>query len=143
MPTTEQVNIENTAVEFIQKSHIISVDTIYDINQRWSLGAKYAHRLGQVSQERLNPEFFDSNANLYVLRADWHFVHRWDMLVEVRMLDLPDAEDRRSGLLFGMYRHLGKNFKFGLGYNFTDFSDDLTDLDFDSQGLFINLIAKM
>jgi len=143
VPTTEQVNVANTAVEFIQKSHIISIDTIHDLSQRWSIGAKYAHRLGQLSLDRVNPEFFDSNANLYVLRADWHFVHRWDMLVEARMLDLPEAQDRRSGVLFGIYRHLGKNFKFGLGYNFTDFSDDLTDLDFDSQGVFLNLIAKM
>jgi hypothetical protein len=65
------------------------------------------------------------------------------VLIEGRMLDLPDAQDRRSGALLGFYRHLGKNFKFGVGYNFTDFSDDLTDLDYDSQGFFINLIAKM
>jgi hypothetical protein len=143
MPTTDQVTVQNTAVEFIQKSHILSFDTIYDLTQRWSLGGKYAYRLGQVSQERENPEFFDSRASLYVLRADWHFVHRWDALIEARMLDLPDAQDRRSGALLGIYRHLGKNFKFGVGYNFTDFSDDLTDLDFDSQGFFINLIAKM
>jgi flagellar motor protein MotB len=142
-PTTEQVTVENTAVEFIQKSHIFAIDTIYDLSQRWSIGGKYAYRLGQLSLDRLNPEFFDSNASLYVLRADWHFVNRWDMLIEARMLDLPEAQDRRSGMLFGLYRHIGKNFKFGLGYNFTDFSDDLTDLDFDSQGLFINLIAKM
>ena len=59
------------------------------------------------------------------------------------MLELPEAQDRRSGALFGIYRHIGKNFKFGVGYNFTDFSDDLTDLDFDSQGLFINLVGKI
>jgi hypothetical protein len=29
-----------------------------------------------------------------------------------------------------------------VGYNFTDFSDDLTDLDFDSQGLFVNIVGK-
>lgn len=143
VPTADQVTVENTAVEFIQKSHIVSIDTIYDLTQRWSLGGKYAYRLGQVSQDRENPEFFDSRASLYVLRADWHFIHRWDALIEARMLDLPDAQDRRSGALLGIYRHLGKNFKFGVGYNFTDFSDDLTDLDYDSQGFFINLIAKI
>ncbi len=33
--------------------------------------------------------------------------------------------------------------KVGVGYNFTTFSDDLTDLDYDSQGVFINLIGKI
>jgi len=142
-PTTEQVTIKNTAVEFIQRSHIFAIDTIYDLSKRWSLGGKYAYRLGQLSLDRVNPQFFDSNASLYVIRADWHFVHRWDMLLEARMLDVAQAQDKRSGMLFALYRHIGKNFKFGMGYNFTDFSDDLTDLDFDSQGVFINLIAKM
>jgi len=143
VPTTEQVNVQNTAVEYIQKSHILSLDTVYDISKRWSLGGKYAYRLGQLSQQRIDPEFFDSRASLYVLRADWHFVHRWDLLLETRMLDLPDAGDTRSGALFGIYRHVGKHLKLGVGYNFSDFSDDLTDQDFDSQGYFINLIGKI
>ena len=96
-----------------------------------------------MSQDRVDPEFFDSRASLYILRADWHFVHKWDALIEARMLDLPDAEDRRSGALLGLYRHVGRNLKFGVGYNFTDFSDDLTDLSFDSQGMFINVIGKI
>jgi hypothetical protein len=143
VPTTDQVTVENTAVEFIQKSHITSIDTIYDLNKHWTLGAKYAYRLGQVSQQRVNPEFFDSRASLYVLRADWHFIHQWDALIEARQLDLPDAQDSRSGALLALYRHLGKNIKFGVGYNFTDFSDDLTDLDYDSKGFFVNLIMKI
>ena len=63
--------------------------------------------------------------------------------MEARLLDLPDAQDRRSGSLFGIYRHIGENLKFGIGYNFTNFSDDLTDLSFDSQGVFINLVGKI
>jgi hypothetical protein len=31
----------------------------------------------------------------------------------------------------------------GLGYNFTDFSDDLTQLNFVHQGLFLNLTGSM
>jgi len=143
VPTRDQVRVTNTAAEFIQKSHIFSVDSSYDISRRWTLGAKYAYRLGQLSLDRQDPEFFDSRASLYVLRADWHFVNRWDLLIEGRMLDLPDAQDRRSGALVGLYRHLGKHLKAGVGYNFTDFSDDLTQLDYDSQGVFLNVIGKL
>ncbi|MFC6632838.1 OmpA family protein [Microbulbifer taiwanensis] len=143
VPTRDQVTVTNTSAEFIQKSHIFSVDASYDVSRRWTLGAKYAYRLGQLSLDRQDPEFFDSRASLYVVRADWHFVNRWDLLIEGRMLDLPDAQDSRSGALIGLYRHMGKHLKVGVGYNFTDFSDDLTQLDYDSQGVFLNVIGKL
>ena len=142
-PLSGQVVGASSPIDFIQKSHILSFDAIYDLTQRWSIGGKYAYRLGQLAQDRLDPEFFDSRASLYVLRADWHFTHRWDAMIEGRLLDLPDAQDRKSGFLVGMYRHIGDNLKVGVGYNFTDFTDDLTDLDYDSQGVFLNFVGKM
>ena len=60
-----------------------------------------------------------------------------------RLLDLPEAQDRRAGTLWALYRHVGKNLKFGVGYNFTDFSDDLTDLSYDHQGVFVNVIGQL
>ncbi len=143
LPSASQVTIANTAAEFIQKSHIVSVDSLYDLTPRWSVGGKYAYRHGQVSMDRVNPEFFASRASLYILRADWHVVRHWDALIEGRMLDLPDAQDRRSGALLGIYRHLGDNVKLGAGYNFTTFSDDLTDLTYDNHGIFVNLVGKI
>jgi hypothetical protein len=32
--------------------------------------------------------------------------------------------------------------KFGIGYNFTDFSDDLTLLDYEHEGWFLNAVGK-
>ena len=143
MPSAEQVTIENTAVEFIQKSHIFSVDMLYDLTPRWTIGGKYAYRLGQVAQDRVNPEFFDSRASLYIVRVDWHVVRHWDAVAEARLLDLPDAGDSRNGALLAVYRHLNDNIKLGAGYNFAEFSDDLTDLSYDNQGIFINLVGKI
>ena len=143
LPSADQVTVANTAAEYIQKSHILSADMTYDLTSRWSVGGKYAYRRGELSMDRVDPEFFESNAHLYVLRADWHFLHRWDALIEGRMLDLPEAGDQRSGMLLGIYRHVGQNMKVGMGYNFTDFSDDLTDLDYDSEGYFINIVGKI
>lgn len=143
LPTADQVTVNNTSTEFIQKSHILSVDAIYDLTRRWSIGGKYAYRLGQISQDREDPEFFDSRASLYVARIDWHFIRKWDATLEGRLLDLPDAEDSKSGVLTAIYRHLNDNVKFGVGYNFSTFSDDLTDLDYDHEGAFINLVGKI
>jgi lipopolysaccharide assembly outer membrane protein LptD (OstA) len=142
VPATDQVTGTNTVSDFVQRSHIVSADAMYDLTPRWTVGGKYGFRYGQVATDRENPEFFDSRAHLFVLRTDWHFIHRWDALIEGRMLDLPDARDRRIGMLVGIYRHLGNHIKIGVGYNFSDFSDDLTELDYKHQGLFINVIGK-
>jgi len=143
LPTVDQVTIENTAVDFIQKSNIISLDMTYDLTQDWSLGGKYGHRVGKLAYDRVDPVFFENNAYLYVLRADWHLVNKWDWVIEARSLRQPDIGDSRSGMLTGFYRQMGKHVKFGVGYNFTDFSDDLTDLDYDSKGWFINVVGKI
>ena len=143
VPTTDQLTLKNTAAEFVQKSHIGSVDLTYDLTANWSIGGKYAYRLGEVSFDRDNPQFFDNRASLYVLRADWRLLDKWEVLMETRMLSLPDLEEQRMGSLFAVSRYMGDHFKVGVGYNFTDFSSDLTDLSFDHSGVFLNLVGAM
>jgi len=142
LPAADQVTVANTAVEYIQKSNIVSLDITYDLTSRWSIGAKYGHREGEVALDRVDPVFFANSADLYIARVDWHFVHKWDLMLEGRKLSQPDIGDSRSGALVGLYRQMGNHVRFGAGYNFTDFSDDLTDLDYDSQGWFVNLVGK-
>jgi flagellar motor protein MotB len=141
LPTTDQLGVTGTPVDYIQKSRIASVDLTYDLTPRWSVGGKYAYRMGQVSLDRVNPVFFDNTAHLAILRVDWRFLKDWEGMAEVRALDLPDVEQRRSGALAAVYRYFGKHLKAGVGYNFTDFSDDLTDLSYDHQGAFVNAIG--
>jgi len=141
VPTTGQVGLQNTAAEFLQKSHIAALDLTYDLTANWSLGGKYAYRLGQESLDRVHPNFFDNAAQLAVLRVDWRFLRQWESLAEVRTLYLPDVSQRRRGALAAIYHHIGKNLKAGVGYNFTDFSDDLTDLKYNHKGVFLNLIG--
>lgn len=143
VPTTEQVTPQNTAAEFIQKSHVAAIDATYDLTHRWSIGGKYAYRLGQVSIDRDSHQFFDNRAHLYIVRTDLEFGQHWEGLVEGRMLDMTDLNERRNGALVGVYRYLGDHVKMGVGYNFTDFSEDLTDLSFTHQGAFINVIGAL
>ncbi len=143
VPTTDQITLKDTASEFIQKSSIASFDWTYDIKPRWSIGGKYAYRVSEVSLDRENPQFFDNGAQLYVLRADWEFKDDWEALVEGRLLDMSDIGDKRSGALLVVSRYFGHHVKLGVGYNFTDFSDDLTDLSFDHQGAFLTLTGAM
>lgn len=139
----EQVSTGNNNTDFIQRSHILSLDATYDLNERWSIGGKYAFKRGELALDRVDPTYFKSDTQLLVLRADMHIVNDWDLLIEGRVLDAISAEDRRSGFLAALYWHMNRNVKLGGGYNFTDFSDDLTDLSFDDEGFFINIIGKM
>jgi len=141
VPTTDQVVFVSTPAEFIQKSHIAAFDLTYDINAAWSIGGKYAYRLGQVSLDRVNTQFFDNGAHLGIVRGDWRFRKGWESLAELRLLDLPDVDQRRAGALLAVYRYFGEHLKAGVGYNFTDFSEDLTDLSYRHQGVFINLVG--
>jgi flagellar motor protein MotB len=141
VPTTDQLGFQNIASEFLQKSHIAALDLTYDLTANWSVGGKYAYRLGQESLDRVHPNFFDNPARLAVLRVDWRFFRQLDCLAEVRTLELPNVNQRRRGALAAIYHQIGKNLKAGVGYNFTDFSDDLTDLKYNHEGVFLNLIG--
>jgi hypothetical protein len=143
VPTTDQVTLNNTPAQFIQKSHVASLDVTYDLTRSWSIGGKYAYRLAQVSLDRSNPDFFDNNAHLFILRTDYRFLEKWEGSVEGRLLDLTDLNERRGGAALTLYRYLGDHFKVGVGYNFTDFSDDLTDLSYDHHGVFFNVVGSM
>ena len=143
MPTAGQVGAQNVATQFLQKTHVAAVDVTYDLSSTLTLGAKYAYRLGQVSLDREDPVFFDNNANLYVLRGDYRFRENWEVLVEGRLLDMPDLGESKAGALAAVSRYVGDHVKVGLGYNFTDFSDDLTDLSFDHQGFFLNVTGSL
>ena len=141
VPSTDQVGQDNTSSQFLQKSHIASIDLTYDLTPSWTLGGKYAYRLSQVSVDRDDPDYFDNDAHLYILRLDWRFLKNWESSLEGRMLDLSDLDERRAGALFTLYRYFGDHFKVGVGYNFTDFSEDLTDLSYDHHGVFLNVIG--
>ncbi|HKQ97474.1 MAG TPA: OmpA family protein [Candidatus Polarisedimenticolia bacterium] len=142
-PTTGQVGALNTPSGFIQKSRIASVDMTWDLSANWSIGGKYAYRLGQVSLDRVDPVFFDNTAHLMVLRIDWRFLENWEGMAEGRVLDFTDMTQRRTGALGAVYRYFGKHLKAGVGYSFTDFSDDLTDLGYDHKGAFFNVVGSM
>jgi hypothetical protein len=106
-----------------------------------SVGAKYAQRFGELRDTRVDGDWYSSRADLWVVRGDLHLVHEWDMLIEGRRLSVHEARDSRTGMLAAIYRHLNAHVKMGVGYNFTDFSDDLTDLSYRSRGPFVNILS--
>jgi hypothetical protein len=143
LPTADQVTLQDTAAQYVQRSHVAALDVTYDLCVHWSVGGKFAYRLGQMSIDRVNPQFFDNRAQLSILRVDWRFRADWEGMIEGRVLNMPDISERRSGILAAFYRQVGQHVKAGLGYNFTSFSDDLTDLSFKHHGVFMNVVGAL
>jgi hypothetical protein len=141
LPPPEQLSVTDDLLDFAQRSHIVSIDGTYDVVPWLSVGGKYGERLGQLRDTRVGGAWFSSRADLYIVRGDVHFIRQWDALLEARELRVYEADDRRAGYLVAIYRHVGNHMKLGAGYNFTDFSDDLTDLSYRSRGPFLNILG--
>lgn len=142
LPSPGQTLNNTQANTYAQQSHVLSIDTTYDLNQWVSVGGKYALRTGQLKDTTIPGPWFDSQAQLIIGRLDIHVVSEWDASGEVRSLDASTAKSAQTGVLVGLYRHVGDNFKIGGGYNFTHYTEDLTNLSANNRGFFVNAVGK-
>jgi hypothetical protein len=83
----------------------------------------------------------DSTTNFAAVSARYDLAGQWHALAAYRWLDVKRGGST-SGALVGLDRDIGRNFRIGVGYSFTGFSDDLTDFDKDHKGWFINLTGR-
>lgn len=143
LPSPAQVNQLGLNLDYAQRSTIAAVDGTYQLTPRLEVGAKVAYRIGELRPSRdASAPWFDSRALFLAVRADYRVVKEWDVVLEARRLSVAETDDARTGGLVAVYRHLGDNVKIGAGFNFTDFSDDLSDLSYDDRGFFLNVIGK-
>ena len=143
LPSSAQITATGASVDFAQRSHVFAVDGSYDLNGWLTVGGKYAYRLSELRASRdPSAPWFDSRSSFVAGRVDVRFVEGWELLGEVRRLRVVEADDERTGGLVAVYRQIGDHVKLGAGYNFTDFSDDLTDLSFNEDGVFINILGQ-
>ena len=126
-----------------QRVHVLSAEALYSLNRYWEVGAKIAWKEGQMRTFRDRGEWHDSSMLLTVVRARRHVIREWDALAEYRILHDRKGNNRRQGVLVGMYRQFGDQLEMGVGYNFTDFSDDIRDASYNRRGWFIDLIGKL
>jgi hypothetical protein len=143
LPSPAQVTAYNLPIDYAQRSKIGAVDATYQVTPRLAIGGKVAVRIGELRMSRDDSQpWFDSKAVFWAVRADYEVIRRWDLLAEVRKLSVTTAQDSQLGALLAVYRHLGPNVKVGAGYNFTDYSDDLSDLSHRNHGFFFNVVGK-
>ena len=138
LPSQGQLTLRND-----ERSAVVSLEGLYDVTKRIGLGGKYAYKLAALRAERDGGPWFRTQTHLGVVRARFHVIKSWDLVGEYRMLAVTEAADVRHGPMVAIYRHIKENFKVGVGYSFTDFDDDLTNLDYNSHGWFVNFVGKL
>ncbi len=127
--------------QYDQRSQIVSFEGIYKLDQHWEFAGKLARREGEVRMGRGTGVWLDSATTFGAVQARYELRAKWHALGEYRRLDVKDG-GARQGFLVGVDRDLSKNFRIGAGYNFTEFSDDLTDFGYDHKGWFLNLSGR-
>lgn len=124
------------------KAHILSLEGIYELTQRLDIGGKYAFRTEEYRAGRGEGDWYNSKLDLYAVRLNYEVIKSWYAFGEYHILrDITD-DSYEHGALLGVYKEVQENLKVGVGYNFTEFDDDLSDLDYSAKGWFINVIGK-
>ena len=125
-----------------EKSLVASVEASYQLNQRWEIGGKIAHKKGQLRTDRNAGDWSKNDATLAAARVRYHMTKNWDAMAQYHWLNSEESQDTQHGAMIAVDRHIGKNLKIGIGYNFTDFDDDLRSNNGTAEGWFVNLVGK-
>ena len=83
LPGADQANVDGDVNGPKQCSHILTMALSHDLNQQFTLGAKYGLRIREEAPRGTDP-FVRSTAHLGVVRMDYHVVHNWDIMAEAR-----------------------------------------------------------
>lgn len=141
--------------DFDQRTRIASIEATYELNPNWEVAGKLARRNTSTRLQRGTGEWFSNDATYAAGQVRWHIGDRglgsdgqakdlwsgWSVLGEYRMLKV-ERDGIKKGALFSLDKDVSENMRFGLGYNFTDFSSDLTQLSFKYKGWFLNAVAR-
>ncbi len=125
-----------------ESSHIFGVEFGYEVlPPKLGLVEKFAYRRTSLGAEGFN---YHIGNFMWVNRFNFHVIRKWDLALEYRLLwDVELLEAIKHGALVEIDREIADYVRFGIGYNFTDFDDDLRSLnDFSAHGFFTRVSGK-
>lgn len=128
--------------QFDQAAHIVATDIAYDVNRYFGIVEKLAFKRSIVNTA--SNTGVAGNTFLSANRINFHVTRKWDFAVEYRILwQSASLDTLKHGALVEIDREFYEYVRLGVGYNFTDFSDDLRDTNsFHSQGPFVRMTGK-
>lgn len=133
---------ESQSSEPDQRSLIGSVEGIYELTHRWSLGGKLARRDSSIRLQRDDGIWLGNDASLAAVRAHYRIPFGLEVLGGWRWLTSQETSSSRQGALISIGGEVHNNLRLSIGYNFTDFDDDLGNFSNKVDGWFVNLVGK-
>jgi hypothetical protein len=131
--------VANNAVD--QRAHVIATELLYRIDRDWEVGGKYAYRDGELREGRNTGAWYKNTRHFVAGQVRHSLLQSWDVLLEYRQLRTVQDQNQRSGWLVGIDKQIAPNFRLGVGYNFTSFSDDLRHSDYRFKGWYLNAVG--
>jgi tetratricopeptide (TPR) repeat protein len=123
------------------RMQVLTGGAAFELNDKWELVEKIALRI--MDEKVRGFEFTKTHTWLLVNRANYRIDQDWKVGAEYRMLTVREARDQKRGVLVEAVRNMNDNMELGVGYNFTNFVDDLTSLDYTVQGPFVRMTGKV
>jgi len=136
---TQQADALNTNVNQT-KTQVFSAQGVYDINDKWQLAEKLAYRI--LNEQDTGFQFTQTHTWLMIHRLNYKIDRDWTISGEFRDLAQVEAKDNKAGLLLEATRDINQNTELSIGWNFTKYTDDLTNLSYSSQGPFVRMSGK-
>ncbi len=121
---------------FEADTNVASIEWSFDINRwlEWVQKSAYKTKTEEVGAMPENTTHTFLNIN----RLNVNVYKKFDLGVEYRLLHQDEADDMRQGWLTELMWKPVKHFRIGVGWNFTDFSDnEFSDNDYSQEGWFL------
>ncbi len=136
LPPLSQADTSDT------RSSIYSVEGMYELGKRWSIGGKLAHRDGRVRLQRNGGDWVSNDAALSAFRVRYKAPLGADVIGSYHWLKSDASDTLLQGALLALGYNVSTHLQFSVGYNFTGFDDNLATDDYDVRGWFLNLVGK-
>jgi hypothetical protein len=121
---------------------VFSIEGLYQLTPKLELFTKLAGRRQEQSFPFLQ-QSVTTNTWLAIERLNINLWKPLDLGVEFRSLAQKESHDRKQGFLTELMWRIQKYFRVGVGYNFTDFSDDeFAQNDYRTDGWFIRVQGR-
>lgn len=122
-------------------TRVLSIEWSYDLTHRLEWVEKDAVKTSEEQTGDWAP--VRSRTALNIHRLNYNFVDAWDLGLEYRLRSVDITDDSQTGWLAELMYALGDHFRIGLGYNFTDFSDnEFSENDYSVRGTFLRFQGK-
>lgn len=121
-----------------REMEVFSVETLFQVNRRVEWFSKGAARIQTEGVDDL-PRV-ESETLLAIQRLNYRLERPLELGLEYRVLEQQLADDQRRGWLGELSWRMMPRLRFGVGYNFTDFSDnEFSQNDYSVEGWFFRI----